>query len=256
MGALRPHRLRIGYEGRLSGEAEDPESVADGVVFDVSSGTILDGDRKHLIGFAAGMRERAQSCKELLVEVGLRLTDQSMRIGLEGRLFHLACIRFVPEGRLFFADAQHVVEIVGGKRPLQKPSILEVSDVGKDAARLAETGPDMATARRRTGVALPGERRGLGAALRAFGADAPLPRRRLSRFCGVGSGLSVAAEQARFAMSPLCEAGDFIELHEGARARAAVDCSESHIRRPCGGPWRLKPSIRPPGSPVDTDRRL
>ncbi len=96
-----------------------------------------------------------------------------MRIGPEGRLFHLACIRFVPEGRLFCADAQHVVEIVGGKRPLQKPGILEVSDVGKDAARLAEAGPDMATARRRTAFALPGERRGLGAALRAFGADGP-----------------------------------------------------------------------------------
>ncbi len=116
----------------------------------------------------------AQICRELLVEVCWRLTEQSMRIGPDGRLFHLACIRFVPEGRLFFADARHVVEIVGGKRPLQKPSILEVSDVGKDAARLAETGPDMATARRRTGLALPGERRGLGAALRAFGADAPL----------------------------------------------------------------------------------
>jgi hypothetical protein len=36
-------------------------------------------------------------------------------------------------------------------------------------------------------------------------------------------------------MSPLYEAGDFIELHEGAEARAAVECSESHIRRPCGG---------------------
>jgi hypothetical protein len=150
------------------------------------------------------MRERAQSCKELLVEVCWRLTEQSIRIVPERRLFHLACIRFVPEGRYFFADAQHVVEIVGGKRPLQKPSILEVSDVGKDAARLAETGPDMATARRRTALALPGERRGLGAALRAFGADgAPPSRRRLSRFCGLGSGHSVAAEHARFAVSPL-----------------------------------------------------
>jgi hypothetical protein len=74
-----------------------------------------------------------------------------MRIVPERRLFHLACIRFVPEGRLFFADARHVVEIVGEKRPLQKPSIFEVSDVCKDAARLAETGPDMAAARRRTG---------------------------------------------------------------------------------------------------------
>jgi len=180
-----------------------------------------------------------------------------MRIGPEGRLFHLACIRFVPEGRLFCADAQHVVEIVGGKRPLQKPGILEVSDVGKDAARLAEAGPDMATARRRTAFALPGERRGLGAALRAFGADGPpFPRRRPSRFHGLGSGHSAAAGQARFAMSRPYEAGDFIELHEGAEARAAADCSGSHIRRPCGGPWRLRPSIRPPGSSVDTDRRL
>ena len=95
-----------------------------------------------------------------------------MRIVPERRLFHLACIRFVPEGRLFFADAQHVVEIVGGKRPLQKPGILEVSDVGKDAASLAGIAQDIASGRRRrTGLALPGERRGLGAALRAFGAD-------------------------------------------------------------------------------------
>jgi len=95
-----------------------------------------------------------------------------MRIVPERRLFHLACIRFVPEGRLFFADAQHVVEIVGGKRPLQKPGILEVSDAGKDAARLAGIAQNIASGRRRrTGLALPGERRGLGAALRAFGAD-------------------------------------------------------------------------------------
>ena len=237
MGALRPHRLRIGYDGRLSDEAEDPESVADGIVFDVSSGAILDGDWKDLIGFASGNPESAQSCKELLVEVCRRLTDQSMRIGLEGRLFHLACIRFVPEGRLFFADAQHVVEIVGGKRPLQKPSILEVSDVGKDAASLAGIAQDIASGRRRrTGLALPGERRGLGQVARASGADgAPLPRRRLSRFCGLGSGHSVAAGQDRFAMSPLYEAGDFIELHEGAETGAAADCSGSHIRRPCGG---------------------
>lgn len=170
MGAPRPHRLRIGYDGRRSGEAEDPESVAYGVVFDVCLGATPEG-QKERIGFATSMRERAQSCKELLVEVCWRPTEQSMRIGPEGRLFHLACIRVVLEGRLFFADAQHVVEIVGGKRPLQKPTILEVSDVGKDAARLAEPGPDMATARRRTGLVLPGERRGLGAALRAFGAE-------------------------------------------------------------------------------------
>ena len=53
------------------------------------------------------MRERAQSCRELLVEVCWRLTKQSMRIGPEGRLFHLACIGFVTGGRLFFSvDAE------------------------------------------------------------------------------------------------------------------------------------------------------
>jgi len=73
MEAPRPHRLRIGYDGCRSGEAEDPESVADGVAFDVSSGAMLDGDRKDLIGCATGMRERAQICRELLVEVCWRL---------------------------------------------------------------------------------------------------------------------------------------------------------------------------------------
>ena len=149
-----------------------------------------------------------------------------MRIGPEGRLFHLACIRVVLEGRLFFADAQHVVEIVGGKRPLQKPTILEVSDVGKDAARLAEPGPDMATARRRTGLVLPGERRGLGAALRAFGAEGgPYPcQRRLSRSGGFGTGHRIARRRtgAVFAVSAKYEAHGFIELRPRAARRWSV----------------------------------
>jgi hypothetical protein len=51
----------------------------------------------------------------------------------------------------------------------------------------------------------------------------------------IGFGHSVGVAQERFAVTATYEAGEFIELHEGAEARAAVECSGSHIRRACGG---------------------
>jgi hypothetical protein len=51
----------------------------------------------------------------------------------------------------------------------------------------------------------------------------------------IGFGHSVGVAQERFAVTATYEAGDFIELHEGAEAGAAVECSGNHIRRPCGG---------------------
>ena len=36
---------------------------------------------------------------------------------------------FVFERRLFFAKTQHAVEIIGSRRPLEKPGVLELFDV-------------------------------------------------------------------------------------------------------------------------------
>ena len=47
--------------------------------------------------------------------------------------FLLNC--FIFERRLFFAKTQHAVQIIGTRRPLEKPSILEPLDVGEVAQR-------------------------------------------------------------------------------------------------------------------------